>query len=339
VLLAEICALKDRGLTEAIVVDFAFKNIQPLKDRVYPAYLYTRVNDPTWITSRLISEEDMLSRVDLMLRGKISNAGAPLSYSVWNLPPQSPFSEFVSNPPVQVSNLGHRVRPSLEDIEAFIAPYWNLPEEERQTHFQMQTIASEAKVNSVLSMLAGESSDSVHTESVSAATGHGFGEDEGVHSLGSARRKRLRRTSHPAAPAERKKRKKRLWWSSGLELGADPTTSVLSDGSVSANLEDDIENCDGARVGGRVLNEDEEEEEEVVPLIFSRLIRLRVCWYLADWMTTFSRSSSNISMSSSLVASASAMLLNVSLGAPKIRFAGNTASNPYTMKNMYGVSM
>ena len=47
VLLAEICALKDRGLTEAIVVDFAFKNIQPLKDRVYPAYLYTRVNDPT----------------------------------------------------------------------------------------------------------------------------------------------------------------------------------------------------------------------------------------------------------------------------------------------------
>jgi hypothetical protein len=56
-------------------------------------------------------------------------------------------------------------------------------------------------------------------------------------------------------------------------------------------------------------------------------------------MTTFSRSSSNISMSSSLVASASAMLLNVSLGAPKIRFAGNTASNPYTMKNMYGVSM
>jgi hypothetical protein len=40
VLLAEICALKDRGLTaEAVVADFVFKNIQPLKDRVYPAYL------------------------------------------------------------------------------------------------------------------------------------------------------------------------------------------------------------------------------------------------------------------------------------------------------------
>jgi hypothetical protein len=42
VLLVEICALKDRGLTaKAVVVDFVFKNIQPLKDRVYPTYLYT----------------------------------------------------------------------------------------------------------------------------------------------------------------------------------------------------------------------------------------------------------------------------------------------------------
>jgi hypothetical protein len=41
VLLDEICSLKDRGLTvEAVVTDFVFKNIQPLKDRVYPAYLY-----------------------------------------------------------------------------------------------------------------------------------------------------------------------------------------------------------------------------------------------------------------------------------------------------------
>jgi hypothetical protein len=30
---------------KAVVVDFVFKNIQPLKDRVYPTYLYTGVND------------------------------------------------------------------------------------------------------------------------------------------------------------------------------------------------------------------------------------------------------------------------------------------------------
>jgi hypothetical protein len=88
VLLVEISVLRDRGLTaEAVVVNFVFKNIQPLKDRVYHAYLYTSGNDPTRITNKRISEEDVLSRVDSMLRGKASNAGAPHSYSAWNLPP------------------------------------------------------------------------------------------------------------------------------------------------------------------------------------------------------------------------------------------------------------
>ena len=63
VLLAEIAALKDRGLTaEAVVVDFVFKNIQPLKDRVYPAYVYTGVRDASRMINRPISEEDILSR-------------------------------------------------------------------------------------------------------------------------------------------------------------------------------------------------------------------------------------------------------------------------------------
>jgi hypothetical protein len=124
VLLAEICSLKDRGMTtEVAVVDFVFKNIQPLKDRVYPAYLYTGVNDPTQITNRQIPYENLLSRLDLMLRGKVSNASAPSSYSAWNLPPQSLFSDFVSNPHVRDGSLGHRVRPSSEDNEAFIAPF------------------------------------------------------------------------------------------------------------------------------------------------------------------------------------------------------------------------
>jgi hypothetical protein len=78
VLLAEICALKDQGLTtEAVVADIVFKNIQPLKDRVYPAYLYIGVNDPTRITNKQIPDEDLLSRINLMLRGKVSNASAP----------------------------------------------------------------------------------------------------------------------------------------------------------------------------------------------------------------------------------------------------------------------
>jgi hypothetical protein len=41
VLLVEISSLKDKGLTSKdVVVYFVFKNIQPLKDRVHPAYVH-----------------------------------------------------------------------------------------------------------------------------------------------------------------------------------------------------------------------------------------------------------------------------------------------------------
>jgi hypothetical protein len=93
VLLAEICLLKKRGLTtEAIVADFVFKNIQPLKDRAYPAYLYSGVTNSTQVTNRRIPTEDLVSRLDMILRGKVSNVGAPVVYSAWNLPPPKSFS-------------------------------------------------------------------------------------------------------------------------------------------------------------------------------------------------------------------------------------------------------
>jgi hypothetical protein len=129
----------------------------------------------------------------------------------------------------------------------------------------MLTSANEAEVNAVLSMLAGESSDSAGTESMTVATGHGLSEDEGVQSPRSVHRKRSRRMSHLDAPAEGKKRKKRLRQSSGLELDVDPTTSLLGGGSASTNLEDNIRGCDDVRFGGHVLDEDDEEEK--VPLI------------------------------------------------------------------------
>jgi hypothetical protein len=59
----------------------------------------------------------------------------------------------------------------LDDIEAFIAPFRNLPEAERQTHFQMPISANEAKVNAVISMLAGESSASARTELMAVTIG------------------------------------------------------------------------------------------------------------------------------------------------------------------------
>jgi hypothetical protein len=92
-LLAEVGLLKERGLTaEAVVADFVFKNIQPLKDRAYPAYLYRGLADSTRVTNRRIPSVDLVSRLEMILRGKVSNVGAPVAYSAWNLPPPKAFT-------------------------------------------------------------------------------------------------------------------------------------------------------------------------------------------------------------------------------------------------------
>jgi hypothetical protein len=81
-LLAEVGLLKERGLTaEAVVADFIFKNIQPLKDRAYPTYLYRGLADLTRVTNRRIPAVDLVSRLEMILRGKVSNIGAPVAYS------------------------------------------------------------------------------------------------------------------------------------------------------------------------------------------------------------------------------------------------------------------
>jgi hypothetical protein len=170
--------LKDGCLTtKAVVADFVFKNIQPLKNRIYPAYLYRGVNDSTRVTNKRIPNEDLLSRLDMILRGRVSNVGAPVAYSAWNLPPNRPFSEFISNPPAHDGSLGHRLRPSPEDIEALIAPLWSLPKAERLTHFEMPASTDDAEMDVVLSLLAGESSDSTHTEPMAITTGQEFDEE------------------------------------------------------------------------------------------------------------------------------------------------------------------
>jgi hypothetical protein len=171
ILLAEICLLKEKGLTaKAMVADFVFKNIQPLKDRAYPAYLYSGVTDSTRVTNKRIPAVDLVSRLEMILRGKVSNIGAPVAYSAWNLPPSKSFFDFVSNPPAGDSGLGLRVRPSLEDIEVLVASLGDLPNDERQVHFEMPTSLGDAEMSAMLDMLARDSSDSVPTETMVVVT-------------------------------------------------------------------------------------------------------------------------------------------------------------------------
>jgi hypothetical protein len=210
VLLAEICLLKERGLTaEAVVADFVFKNIQPLKDKAYPAYLYSGVTDSTRVTNKRIPAVDLVSRLEMILRGKVSNIGASVAYSAWNLPPSKSFFDFVSNPPAGDSGLGLRVRPSLEEVEVLVASLGDLPNDERQVHFEMPMSPGDAEISAMLDMLAGDSSDSVPAETMAVATIPEPEKTVNTQRPDGTRPKRLRQASHPTAPVEGKKNKKR----------------------------------------------------------------------------------------------------------------------------------
>jgi hypothetical protein len=262
VLLAEVCLLKDRGLTaEAVVADFVFKNIQPLKDRAYPAYLYSGINDSARVTNKRIPTEDLVSRLDMILRGKVSNVGAHVAYSTWNLPPHRSFSKFVSNPPASDGGLGLRVWPSPEDIEALIAPLRNLPNDEKQTHFEMPASADDAEIYVVLSMLAGESSDSTHAELMAITVGQELGKAVETRKPKGARPKRPRWVSRPTAPVDEKK-KRRLWRLSCLDQGAGPSAPARDEVPVEVLPEVDAKSCDCAPTAVCIFDEDEEEEEE-----------------------------------------------------------------------------
>jgi hypothetical protein len=199
----------------------------------------------------------------MILRGRVSNAGAPLAYSAWNLPPNRLFSEFVSDPPARDGSPGYRVRPSPEDIESLIAPLLSLPEAERQTHFEMSSSSDYAEMDAMHSLLAGESSDSTRTEPMAVATGQEFGKDVEIQKPKGARQKHSCRVNHLATPVEEKK-KKRLQRLSCLDQDAGPSVLFLDDGLVDTIPEVNVEGCDDAQATGGVFDEEEEEE---IPLI------------------------------------------------------------------------
>jgi hypothetical protein len=231
VLLAEIYLLKERGLTaEAVVADFVFKNIQPLKDKVYPAYLYSGINDSTWVTNKRIPTANLVSRLDMILRGRVSNVGAPVAYSAWDLPLHKSFSDFVSNPPTNDDGLGLRVRPSPKEIEALIAPIQNLPNYEKQIHFEMPASPDDAEIDAVLSMLAGESSESTHAEPMAITAGQELDKAVETQKPEGSRPKRPRQVSCPTMPVEEKKNKKRrLRRLSCLDQDAGPSAPACDE--------------------------------------------------------------------------------------------------------------
>jgi hypothetical protein len=245
---------------------------------------------------------DLVSRLQMILRGKVSNIGALVAYSAWNLPPSKSFFDFVSNPPASGSGLGLRVRPSPEEVESLVASLGNLPNDESQVHFEMPITPCDAEISVMLDMLAEDSSDSVPAETIAVATVPEPGKTLNTQKSDSTRPKRLRLASHPTALAKgKKKKRRRLRRVSCLDQDAGPSAPAAEEVPVElftradpngcdpadadpngCDLDDaepngcdparaDPNGCDPARADPnwgivRVVDEDEEEEEEV-PLI------------------------------------------------------------------------
>jgi hypothetical protein len=283
VLLAEVGLLKERGLTaEAVVTDFVFKNIQPLKDRAYPAYLYRGLADSTRVTNRRIPSADLVSRLEMILRGKVSNVGAPVAYSAWNLPPPKAFTLFVSNPPVTDGSLGLRVRPSAEEVSALVASLGEIPDDERQIHFEVPLNPSDADINAMLDLLAEDSSDAAPAGALAVVPLPEADTTLDAQKPVSTRPRRPCRTTQPDPSVdEQKKKRRRLRRVSSFDQ--DAGTSVLATEEVLATGLTDAEpnGCNQSSAdpnvgappvadpnGGAacVVNVDDEEEENEAPL-------------------------------------------------------------------------
>jgi hypothetical protein len=59
--------------------------IQPIKDRVHPAYEYFGQSDPTREVNRKVSKEEMAARVSQMYFGKVKVKKCPKAHSLKRL--------------------------------------------------------------------------------------------------------------------------------------------------------------------------------------------------------------------------------------------------------------
>jgi hypothetical protein len=122
------------------------------------------------------------------------------------------------------------VRPSPEDIEALIAPLCDLPNDEKQVHFEMPVSPDDAEIDAVLNMLAGESFDSAPAKPMAVKVIQELNKTVDTRKPEGIRPKRPRQVSRPTVPVEEKKKKKRqLRRLSCLDQDAGPSAPVCEE--------------------------------------------------------------------------------------------------------------
>jgi hypothetical protein len=107
----------------------------------------------------------------------------------------------------------------------------------------MPASTEDAEIDAVLSLLAGESSDSTHTEPMAITAGQELCEEVETRKPEGAHPKHPRRVSRLTAPVEEKRKKRRLRRLSCLGQGAGPSASVHDDVPVEALPEVDANGC------------------------------------------------------------------------------------------------
>lgn len=87
-LMSMISGVKQRGLTAmAVTVSFVARTIQPIKDRVHPAFEFSGRLDPARETSRGFDSDEVMRRVGTMMKGEVNNLNAPRPFALKNPPP------------------------------------------------------------------------------------------------------------------------------------------------------------------------------------------------------------------------------------------------------------
>jgi hypothetical protein len=84
-MLDDLEQLKAEGLTgSAVAISFCRQLIQPIQDRVHPAFEYWRQNNPTRVAKRKVSKGEMAARVKDIFGGRIRNQECPKAFGVYH---------------------------------------------------------------------------------------------------------------------------------------------------------------------------------------------------------------------------------------------------------------
>jgi hypothetical protein len=161
-----------------------------------------------------------------------------------------------------------------------VASLGEIPDDERQVHFEVPLDPSDAEISAMLDMLAGDSSDAAPTETLVVVPIPEADKALDVQKPVNVRPKRSRRVDQASFPAEgEKKKKRRLRQVFSLDQGANPSAPVAKEVPVPEFTEAEPNVCspsDADPNGCTVRLADGEEEDEIP------LIRKNTCRYTAN---------------------------------------------------------